>query len=95
MSWGARFDDPIALANGRKLLTLKDAATHITNLPKKDSDLPECCRSIDRGAIRHDLFPQANWTTAKARVKGCYRLGVLTIGSKDIVLEYTVPMASP
>jgi hypothetical protein len=25
--------------------------------------------------------------------QGCYRLGVLTIGSKDIVLEYTVPMA--
>jgi hypothetical protein len=24
VSWGARFDDPIALANGRKLLTLKD-----------------------------------------------------------------------
>ena len=41
MSWGARFDDPIALANGRKLLTLQDAATHITNLPKKESDLPE------------------------------------------------------
>ena len=31
MSWGARFDDPIALANGRKLLTLQDAATHITD----------------------------------------------------------------
>ena len=33
MSWGARFDDPIALANGRKVLTLQDAAIHITNLP--------------------------------------------------------------
>ena len=51
--------------------------------------------AVDRGAIRHDLFPQAKWTTAKARVKGCYRLGVRTIGSKDIVLEYTVPMAPP
>jgi hypothetical protein len=39
VSWGARFDDPIALANGRKLLMLRDAATHITNLPKKESDL--------------------------------------------------------
>ncbi len=37
--------------------------------------------------------PQVKWTTAKARIKGCYRLGVVTIGSKDIVLEYTVPMA--
>jgi hypothetical protein len=41
VSWGARFDDPIALANGRKLLTLQDAATQITNLPKKEPDLPE------------------------------------------------------
>ena len=41
MSWGARFDDPIALANGRKLLTLQDAATYIANLPKKESDLQE------------------------------------------------------
>ena len=47
MSWGARFDDPIALANGRKLLTLQDAATHITNLPKKESDLPEWQAAIE------------------------------------------------
>ena len=47
----------------------------------------------DRGAIRHDLFPKR--TTAKTQIKGCYRLEVLTIGSKDIVLEYTVPKAPP
>jgi hypothetical protein len=45
--WGARFDDPIALANGRKLLTLQGAATHITNLPKKESDLPEWQAAIE------------------------------------------------
>ena len=47
MSRGARFDDPIPLANGRKLLTLQDAATHITNLPKKESDLPERQAAIE------------------------------------------------
>ena len=47
MSWGARFDDPIALANGRKLLTLQDAATHITNMPRKESDLPEWQAAIE------------------------------------------------
>jgi hypothetical protein len=41
---------------------------------------------VDVAVDRHDLFPQAT----KARIKACYRLGVLTIGSKDIVLEYTV-----
>jgi hypothetical protein len=45
--WSTRFDDPIALANGRKLLTLQDAATHITNLPKKESDLPEWQAAIE------------------------------------------------
>jgi hypothetical protein len=47
VSWGARFDDPIALADGRKLLTLQDAATYITNLPKKESDLPEWQAAIE------------------------------------------------
>jgi hypothetical protein len=47
--------------------------------------------AVDRGAIRHDLFPKQSGLQ-KARVKGCYRLGVVTIGPKDIVLEYTVPM---
>ena len=47
MSWGARFDDPIRLANDRKLLTLQDAATHITNLPKKDVALPEWQAAIE------------------------------------------------
>jgi hypothetical protein len=51
VSWGARFDDPIALANGPKLLTLQDAATHITNLPKKESDLPEWQAAIE--ALMH------------------------------------------
>ena len=48
--------------------------------------------AVDRGAIRHDLFPKQS-ELQKARIKGCYRLGVVTIGPKDIVLEYTVPMA--
>ncbi|WP_249791419.1 hypothetical protein [Bradyrhizobium sp. SRL28] len=37
----ASFEDPIILPDGRKLLTLKDAADYITKLPKKESDLPE------------------------------------------------------
>jgi hypothetical protein len=39
--WSREFDDPIPLPNGRKLVTLHDAATYITALPKKESDLPE------------------------------------------------------
>ena len=47
MPWSTPFDDPIILPNGRKLLTLKDAADYITKLPKKESDLPEWQAAIE------------------------------------------------
>jgi hypothetical protein len=37
--WSREFDDPIVLADGRKLVTLRDAATFITKLPKAEQDL--------------------------------------------------------
>jgi len=41
LNWSREFEDPITLPDGRKLLTLKDAADYIMKLPKKESDLPE------------------------------------------------------
>ena len=37
--WSREFEDPIVLADGRKLLTLREAATYITKLPKAEQDL--------------------------------------------------------
>jgi hypothetical protein len=37
--WSREFDDPIVLSDGRKLVTLRDAATYITKLPKAEQDL--------------------------------------------------------
>jgi hypothetical protein len=37
--WSREFDDPIALPDGRKLVTLRDAASYITKLPKAEQDL--------------------------------------------------------
>jgi hypothetical protein len=34
--WSLKFDDPISLPNGRQLVTLKDAGTYITKLPKAE-----------------------------------------------------------
>ncbi len=34
--WQRRFDEPIPLPSGRQLVTLKDAATYITKLPKAE-----------------------------------------------------------
>ena len=40
-SWRRSFDDPIELPKGKKLVTLRDAALYITNLPKAEHDAKE------------------------------------------------------
>jgi len=47
LSWSTRFDDPIELFDGRKLITLEDAVTYINGLPKKESALPEWQTAIE------------------------------------------------
>jgi hypothetical protein len=47
LSWSTPFEEPVELPNGRKLITLKDAATYITGLPKKESALPEWQAAIE------------------------------------------------
>jgi hypothetical protein len=39
--WQRRFDDPIPLLGGRELVTLQDAGTYITKLPKVEHETPE------------------------------------------------------
>jgi hypothetical protein len=41
VSWDQRFFDPIMLPGGRKLVTLRDAALYITELPKPERDADE------------------------------------------------------
>jgi hypothetical protein len=36
--WSREFEDPIPLPKGRRLITLRDAATHITELAKAEHD---------------------------------------------------------
>jgi chromosome segregation and condensation protein ScpB len=45
--WQRKFEEPIPLPDGRKLVTLRDAADYITSLPKKESDLPEWQAAIE------------------------------------------------
>jgi hypothetical protein len=45
--WSRQFEDPIILPNGRKLITLRDAATFITKLPKAEHDLPQWRTAIE------------------------------------------------
>jgi hypothetical protein len=39
--WDQTFFDPIVLPNGKKLITLRDAAEYVTELPKAEHDTPE------------------------------------------------------
>lgn len=41
MSWLRKFNEPIPLPKGSPLVTLRDAATYITKLPKAEHDAPE------------------------------------------------------
>jgi hypothetical protein len=45
--WQRAFDDPIRLPEGRTLVTLHDAATYITGLPKKEAAEPEWQAAIE------------------------------------------------
>ena len=41
IAWSRKFDEPIPLPDGRALVTLKDAGTYITQLPKAEHEAPE------------------------------------------------------
>ena len=45
--WSRKFDEPIALADGRRLVTLHDAATYITALPDEESSAAEWQAAIE------------------------------------------------
>jgi hypothetical protein len=47
MPWSAAFDDPIRLRNGRKLLTLQQAADHIMQLPEDAQHEPHWQTAIE------------------------------------------------
>ena len=47
MSWFHRFDDPIPLPHGRALITLKEAAEYIHQLPKAEQQLEEWQAAVE------------------------------------------------
>ena len=42
-----RFDEPIPLPKGKQLVTLRDAALHITKLPKAEHDAEEWLAAME------------------------------------------------
>lgn len=47
MKWSKRFESPIVLANGRKLITLADAADYIAGLSMEEQDAPDWKLAIE------------------------------------------------
>jgi hypothetical protein len=47
LSWKRRFDDAIVLPDGRQLVTLLDAASYATKLPKKEAETAEWQAAIE------------------------------------------------
>ncbi len=64
LGWQRRFDDPITLPGDGHLVTLEDAATYITELPKKEAAEPEWQTAIS------ELMPAVdrNRPTMPARI---------------------------
>jgi len=55
VSWSREFDEPIFLPDGESLITLRDAAAHITSLSKKEAALTEWQAAIEAMMLVVDL----------------------------------------
>jgi hypothetical protein len=55
LPWSAEFPEPVVLPSGKKLITLRDAADHITALPRADAALPEWQAAIEALILVSDL----------------------------------------
>jgi hypothetical protein len=64
VSWSSRFAEPIPLPDRRTLVTLRDAARYITNLPEEEHDAPEWQAAIE--ALM--LVVEQNGPTMMARI---------------------------
>jgi hypothetical protein len=62
--WQREFEDPIPLPNGDKLITLRDAALHVTFLPAEEAALPEWQAAME--ALM--LVAERNGPTMLARI---------------------------
>ena len=45
--WGREFNDPIELPDGRQLVTLEDAGSYITKLPKAEHEAAEWLAAME------------------------------------------------
>lgn len=83
--WQRKFEDPIPLPDGRELVTLHDAATYITALPKKEAAEPEWQAAIE--ALM--LVAERDGPTMLARI------GVMRALNRGHVREFNTSRKDP
>jgi hypothetical protein len=83
--WKRKFEDPIPLPDGRKLITLRDAAIFITSLPKTEAVHPEWQAAIE--ALM--LVAERNGPTMLARI------GVMRALNRGHVREFNTSRKDP
>jgi len=67
--WSRRFDDPIALSDGRELATLRDAGDYVTGLPPEiaaQQHWQTATRELLMAAERGGLVLLAEWAMRQA-----------------------------
>jgi len=70
--WSRKFDEPIPLPKGRQLITLKDAGTYITKLPKAEHMAAEWQAAMEALMLVATLggptmFENASWRGTASR----------------------------
>jgi hypothetical protein len=58
--WKPRFEDPIPLPRGRHLVTLENAGTYITKLPKAEHQAREWQAAMDCSVPVHDRLEKGH-----------------------------------
>jgi hypothetical protein len=77
-AWKRPFDDPIPLPRGRQLVSLKDAGTYITKLPKAEDATPEWEAAMEALI----LVAEHGGPTAMARI------GFMRALNRNVVREF-------
>ena len=84
-NWSRRFDEPIPLPKGRQLVTLKDAGTYITKLPKAEHTAAEWQAAMEALILVATLGGQTMFA----------RIGVMQALNRHVVREFNPDSKDP
>jgi hypothetical protein len=76
--WARKFNEPVTLPDGRRLVTLREAADYITALSRAEAEMPEWQDAIEALILVADL----NGPTMFARI------GIMRALNRDQVREF-------